>query len=161
MADDAAQLEWVGRVLGVSVHGTTSDTPLDDDWALELEAPPTDPMTLWINAKDKVDAGLNALIGVIRGRPSPMLQQIAEFGLFGLTEGQNVALNKALREYQGATGPTKLKAAQQVQAAAQAYRALLSSRRAFALIDDNPYGIEVGLLSHLDPALTDIARAVS
>jgi hypothetical protein len=161
MADETAKREWVARVLGVSVQADDGATPLDDNWALDFDQPPTDPMSLWVDAKDKVDAGLNVLIGVLRGRPSPVLQQIAEYGLFGLTEGQSVALNKALREYQTAAGPAKQKAAQQVQAAVQDYRKLLSSRPAFALIDDNPYGIAVGLRSQLDPALSAIARAVA
>lgn len=163
MADDAAKRAWLLKVLGIDL-AAREDEGTEAEWTEEAEdtdAPPADPLAIWTEAKEQVDAGLNALIRVMQAEESPTLQRIAGFGLFGLTQGQTVALNKALREYQASAGPARAAAAKQVQAAAQSYRALLTGRPVFAKLDDNPFGIEVGLVDRLGGALARIESAVS
>ena len=60
-----------------------------------------DVRAIWRDAKDAVDDGLNRLAAELRTYEDPDLERIADFGLFGLGTGENVALNKALIEFSG------------------------------------------------------------
>lgn len=138
--------EWVTRVLGVRIAAASGA-----DTAKRL-------LTLWQDAKDEVDAKINELAAAVREEGDPDLDQIADKGLIGVTGGTAVKLTKAFLELRSA-GPDKREtAATALREAAQAYRNTVFAHPLVDLIDDNPWGIKVGLRAKLDVALTTVIR---
>jgi len=153
------------RVLGVRLpdateNESTEEEVPEEDWDLALPlALPPDPQAIYEDAKEEVAAGIEELIRVLKSTGHPVLDQVAQFGLLGLTDGQHVALTKALLQYRSAPPAGREQASKQVQDAVAMYRKTLRGN-VFSLMDDNPFGVEIGFRSVLDPALADIAQAV-
>ncbi|HET8996864.1 MAG TPA: hypothetical protein VFN42_09365, partial [Acetobacteraceae bacterium] len=87
------------------------------------------------------------------------LERIADFGLFGIGRGENVALNKALIEFATARPESRDATAKKLQAAITAYRSVIEG----GLVDDidnNPFGVSVNVRTTLGRALDEIERAV-
>jgi hypothetical protein len=144
MADEAAKRAWIGRVLGVT--------------AGSADAPHGPLLPLWLDAKDEVDAKLGHLQGSLRGFGDPDLDRIAEFGLNGVTGTSSVGLMVALRE---ADAPGADAAARRKLAGAiDSYRAFLDGSEVVKLIDDNPFGVAVGLQATLGRALDTLASSL-
>ena len=157
MADEA-QDAWIKRVLGIDV-GSSAARPATPD----LEAAGADPRALWQEAKEAADQRLNVLASKLRDTGDPDLVRIADFGLFGISNGGkgiNVALNKAMIEYAAAAGERRAQAATKLRQAAQAYRATLASNEAVKLVDNNPFGVKVALLATLGGALDRIEASL-
>lgn len=114
-------------------------------------------MTLWQNAKDAVDTGLNKLSAALRSEGDPDLDRIAELGLFGMTNGTGVGLNKALLEYRGAPPEKRPSAGKALRDAALAYKNAVFAHPLADMVDDNPWGVEVALRAKLGAALDTIA----
>jgi hypothetical protein len=164
MVDPAVGRQWVARVLGITAAPSSDGLDGLDDFNLDdepVEPEPVDPLALWSSAKDDVDAGLNALVRMLKDQDSPVLRKIADYGLHGLTDGQTVALTKALMQYRGASGEARAAASGQVLKAVTAYQTLLTGNPVFARLDANPFGVSIGLVSRLGGALADIGKAVS
>ena len=142
MADEAAKRAWVERVLGVQM-----DAPGDQTGPL---------LPLWLDAKDEVDGRLGQLQGALRGIGHPDLDRIAEFGLNGVTGRSSVGLMVALREAD-APGADR-RARDKLASAIASYRSFLTENEAVQLIDDNPFGVDVGVQATLGAALTTIER---
>ena len=58
--------------------------------------PVGNPMEIWRDAKANVDTGIDQLQKSLKGIDHPDLNRIAEMGLNGITDGNQVALMKAL-----------------------------------------------------------------
>lgn len=152
MADKAAQAEWVQRVLGIdmSAGGAVGAT--------KMAGGRPKLMPIWIDAKEAVDEGIGKLQTALRSTGDGDLEQIAEFGLFGATEGENVAMMKALREADGgAENGLRL-----VRDAVADYRDFLAGAPIVDLIEKNPFGVTVPMRRTLGAALKeldDLAKA--
>src|SRR6202042_3482992 len=102
MPATAEQNAWVLRVLGVS---------LNEPAAAPAKSPAGfNGSIIWRDAKEAVDANMAALGQALRSYGDPDLDRIAELGLHGIGTTQNVALAKALIEYQTAGGEEVVKA---------------------------------------------------
>ena len=133
---------------------------LDAGGAPLQTAPRQDLRAIWRDAKESTDDGLNRLAAALRGYEDPDLERIADFGLFGMGGGENVALNKALIEYGQASGEARQAATASVRKAVAAYRAMMAREPMFKLIDANPevpLQVEVTLAG----ALTQIEHALA
>lgn len=163
MAGTELQDAWVLRVLGVDVStiadGATPDATPQEDIAAAPEGAP--PRVIWRTAKEAVDEKLEKLAATLRGFHDPDLDRIAEFGLFGLTRGEGVALNKALIEYEGAAQDRKATAGGKLRQAVAAYRSVLVQHPAVKQIDSNPFGINPAMRATLGAALDRIDQVIA
>lgn len=142
----APKVEWVQRVLGVTLGSRTHD------WS-KLRM-------IWQQASEAADAQIAALQGALRESDDDVLQEIGEFGLSGVTGNFRVPLMAGLRELDrtaSSGGAAKL------LATIQRFRAHIESSEKIRACDDNPFGVAVSLQDTLGKALaqmeSDIARA--
>ncbi|HVC00451.1 MAG TPA: hypothetical protein VNJ12_14120 [Candidatus Dormibacteraeota bacterium] len=146
----ALRAEWVRRVLGVSLQGTSPTSAAN---------PVVQAAALWREAKEKVDIGISALARTMRGTPQPAFHRVADEGLFGLTSGGlTVPLTAAIFDFDAAVGPARATAAQALKKQIAAYRSGLGASQIARLVDENPFGIEVGLRKTVLDALATIER---
>ena len=150
MPPQPQETEWVTRVLGIKLR------PVG---LRPVPGPAINTRVVWRNAKDTVDAGLGKLADALREYDDPDLERIADQGLFGLGRGENVALMKAMIEYDAAGTERRAAAAKQLRTAVDGYRRVLTHPFA-ALVDDNPLHIPIGLRTTLGAALDQIAGAL-
>ncbi len=145
MADDAAKRAWMLAALGVDVGGGGSKAAPSSSGE-NLTA-------IWIGAKEKADAGIALLQKALKQNGHPMLAQIADAGLNGVTDRNSVGIRVALAEVDssGAAAPAKAKAAKAVQS----FRAFLGSD-IVKLIDENPFNVSVNLRQTLGDALDSL-----
>jgi hypothetical protein len=170
MAANTAQDEWVLRVLQVSV-GTGQDASesaedeeeFDNDLA-ELGLDATD---IWKAARDafqgavaEVDAQISALQAELRSSDDADFQEIAEFGLNGLTRNTRVPMQVALREAGSGSLAELKKAAPKIEQAASAFIGQLSGNPQVAACDDNPFGVPVAILDTYQDAVDQLLTAV-
>lgn len=88
LADD-----WVKRVLGIEITVIATVSGAQGSTGPRPKLTP-----IWGDAKEEVDAGISRLQAALRETGDDDLEQIAEFGLFGASDGENVALTVALRK---------------------------------------------------------------
>jgi hypothetical protein len=153
MPDSLAKQDWVLRVLGVALPPLTVTAPTT---APTAPAPrPADLLPLWVAAKEQVDSAISQLQDALKTTGDVDLQQIAEFGLHGVTRNQNVQIMAALREMAAGTpaGPEKL------AAAVDDFRELLAGPLP-DLLEDTPFGVTVPLRTILRPALDRLEAAL-
>ncbi len=120
-----------------------------------------DPLKIWRDAKELADFGVSDLQKALRGIDHPDLKRIAEMGLNGITDGNQVALAKALFEYNSAQGPARDKSAEKLRAQVGAYRSFISNSNLITLCEQNPFGVSVSIRAPLDAALTRIERVLA
>ncbi len=121
------------------------------------EAPGEDVMAIWQAAKEDVDRGISELQAALRSQNHPVLAQIADAGLAGVTGGNQTALMKALFEMNAATGDARKKASQALLAQVAAYGKFLKEDPVIALVEENPFGISAPVRAPLGNALRQIA----
>ncbi|UWQ26014.1 hypothetical protein K3553_06030 [Leisingera aquaemixtae] len=132
------------------------------DAPAEAEAPQADVMEIWQAAKEDVDRGVSELQAALRSQNHPVLAQIADAGLAGVTDGNQTALMKALFEMKAATGEARKAAAQALLAQIAAYLKFLRNDPVITMVEDNPFGVSVPVKAPLTSALrqmADIAKA--
>ncbi|UWQ46938.1 hypothetical protein [Leisingera aquaemixtae] len=132
------------------------------DAPAEAEAPQADVMEIWQAAKEDVDRGVSELQAALRSQNHPVLAQIADAGLTGVTDGNQTALMKALFEMKSATGEARKAAAQALLAQIAAYLKFLKNDPVITMVEDNPFGVSVPVKAPLTSALrqmADIAKA--
>ncbi|WP_435659870.1 hypothetical protein [Leisingera caerulea] len=132
------------------------------DAPAEAAAPQADPMEIWQAAKEDVDRGVSSLQDALRAQNHPVLAQIADAGLAGVTDGNQTALMKALFEMKSATGDARKAAAQALLAQIAAYLKFLKDDPVIGMVEDNPFGVSVPVKAPLTSALrqmADIAKA--
>jgi hypothetical protein len=158
MDGDAAKDGWVVRVLGIDLQrrNQSGDEALEDAKAPDGATP----RVIWQTAKEAVDMRLEQLAGALRSYNHPDLDRIADFGLFGLTRGESVALNRALIEYDAAPTSRKPAAGSQLQQAVGAFRAVLTQHPAIVQLDKNPFGVRPAMRATLSGALDRIEQAI-
>jgi hypothetical protein len=147
MAEIAAKLDWMRRVLGVDPSGPT----------VEAVAP----IAIWIAAKDEIDHRLSALARTLRQFGDERCNRVAEFGLYAVTEdGETVGLTRALLDFDRGAPERRTAAAEALRSAVDRYRSSLAANPIAQLLDDNPFGVEIGLIGTLDGALRQISAAL-
>lgn len=147
MADDTNKWDWMQRVLGVS--GETPRAP--------AAGPRPKLSPIWMEAKEEVDAGISRLQDALRQTADDDLLQIAEYGLYGATQGESVKLMAALRVADGGSDEGLAK----VLDAVSDYRDFLDGAPIVELIEDNPFGVKVPLRRTLGAALDELERLAS
>ncbi len=153
MADARAAMDgWVQRVLGVSVPRS----PQNDTTRSRI-----DRRAVWREAKESVDERLNVLAGELRATEDPDATRIADFGLFGIGKGENVALAKALIEFESGGAAPQSRQADALRAAIAGYRTVLSASRIVPLIDAAPFQAKVGMAATLGAALDRIESSIA
>ena len=121
--------------------------------------PPEELLALFRDAKETVDEGLNRLRAAMVDTGDEDLERIAEIGMFGMTNGEGVGLMKALLELRGARPEQREAATKAARDSAVAYKQAVFRHKLVDLVDDNPWGIAVGIKATLGPALDRIASA--
>lgn len=117
-------------------------------------------LAIWRNAKESTDGDIAALQSKLKSSGHPDLERVAELGLNGVTEGNQVAMIKCLMDF-GSAGPEKLSDAKaSVLTQLDAYRAFLAKSKKLALIEDNPFGVKVSVRARLNGALDEIGRVL-
>jgi hypothetical protein len=148
MAGSEDQRQWCVRVLNVDPGGASAGRAVSV-------------MGVWRDAKEAVDARLDVLGRALGALEDPDLDQIARYGLFGLTSGgQTVGLMAALQGFDAAPPAGRAAAAAAVGKAVAAYRAMLQSSPLAEALDDNPFGVEIGLVGIMDGAFRQIVTAI-
>ncbi len=149
MADETAKQDWVLRVLGVDIAAGAPGTG---------GAAPTGPRPrltpIWIDAKEEVDAGISQLQNALRNTGDEDLEQISEFGLFGASSGENVALLTALREADSGAED----GLEKVRDAVADYEDFLAGAPIIDLIENNPFCVAVPLRKTLGAALKELEK---
>lgn len=116
---------------------------------------------IWRTAKEQTDAGVTGLQTALKSHRSSALDRIADAGLNGITEGNSVAMMRALMDYDSAAADSRAKASATVLKQVDAYRTFLSGSTVLDLVENNPFGVPVAIKAPLTAALDNIAGAVS
>jgi hypothetical protein len=151
MTVSVEQAGWVARVLGVRPPSKAGSAAPRDT---------VNRRALWRDAKEQVDAGLERLASELRCYDDPDLERIADYGLFGLGKGENVALNKALIEYDAASPERRSAASGQLRSAIAGYRTMIQSNPMVGLIDRNPV-VPMSMGATLRGALDQIEQSLA
>jgi hypothetical protein len=157
MAATEAQNSWVARVLGMTLPASATPSSergnLTERWRVARAA--------WQDAIEAVDGQIAALQKVMRDSGDETLEEIAEYGLNGVTKGHKVPLMAAMMEVGAGTPDALVKAGPKALAAAQAFRKHIESDERVAACDDNPGGVAVTIRGTLGPALAQIEAALT
>lgn len=137
------QLDFLTRYLGLDV----GDGP---------DVSQTDPLVVWRTAKESVDDTITDLQQALKGFDDPVLSKISQYGLNGITDGNQVALSKALLEFNAAPQSDRESQGRALASQAQVYKDFLSTDPRVALCENNPFGIAVPLRTKLGGALEKI-----
>jgi hypothetical protein len=135
------QNEWVLKVLGVDVKRAAARggklTPI------------------WTDAKERVDQGFDQLQRALRAVDDPDAQQLADYGLNGVTSRVSVKLMAALMEADSGRGTGNL------VVAIDRFRNFLDGSPIVDLIEDNALGVKIQLREELGSALDTIAAKIA
>jgi hypothetical protein len=142
-----SKAEWVERVLGLATGGAAAKVPPNADKRRLLE--------IWRDAKETVDQGIAALQKACLSQNVPpavadMLHEVAEKGLNGVTNRASVGMMAAMTEAE--TSPA---ARAKAMTAVANFEAFLATPVA-GMIDDNPFGLKIGLRNTFGDALKTI-----
>jgi hypothetical protein len=140
MANDVRD-QWIFDVLGVDVEAAA-------DWGGKLTP-------IWTGAKARVDQGFDALQRALKAIDDPDVQQLADFGLNGVTNRESVNLMAALMDADSGRGTDKL------VVAIDRFRSFLDGSLIVDLLEDNPLGVVVPLRAQLGSALDIIASKIA
>ena len=116
----------------------------------------------WREASDAVDSQITRLQGALKNSGDEDLEEIAEFGLNGVTGNFKTPLMAALLNIDGAGNPDALKkAAGNAGTVIKGFRQHLDSDESVEACDDNPFGVKVTIRQTLSGALTQLEQALS
>ncbi len=152
MSDAGKQikLDWVTRVLKVQfASGTDTPKPTASiDWS-QLRA-------AWQTASDAVDAQISALQGALRQSGDEVLEEIAQFGMNGLTGNHKVRVLAGLGALGTGDADATKKASTRLLATIGSFRNHLDSDERIEVCDDNPLGVAVSIRATFGGALAEI-----
>jgi hypothetical protein len=122
---------------------------------------PGNPLEIWREVKERVDMQISSLQAALRGFNDPDLERIAEYGMYGLTDGLQVKLQTAIFDLSIATQPAardkiKAKAVQIVSA----YEKMIAGSEIVTLCDENPFDIAVNIRQTLMPELKRMRQSI-
>lgn len=139
---------WLQRVLGVAVSAAAPTR----DWAAARDN--------WRAAGEAVDAQISKLQAALRNSGDDMLEDIAEFGLNGITGGHRVRLAAALQALDPGKPAVFAKLAPPTLKVIRDYLAFLTGDEAIEVCDLNPLGVPVSIRATLGPALEAMAAVL-
>ncbi|MGC8477917.1 MAG: hypothetical protein ACP5NP_16320 [Acetobacteraceae bacterium] len=173
MAGNSAQDEWVLRVLQVAVGtgGGTSEQGSaeteEEEFGADLKELGLDVSDIWKAARsafqeatESVDAQISLLQKELRESDEADLQEIAEFGLNGLTANTRVPLLAALAQAGDGSATSLKKAAPRIEQAATAFIKQLSTDPRVAACDENPFGVPMAIVPTYQDAIDQLLNAV-
>ena len=129
--------------------------------AAEEDVASSNPSDNWIEARNTVNVSLAAFRSKLSASDDPNLKRIAEHGLSGITDGNNVALMAALVGYNTSSPADRGKNAEAVQKRINEYREFLASSRLIGLCEQNPFGQSIEIRGPLTIALDKLETAVA
>lgn len=137
---------------------------LDATDGAAVDGPPVDdgvdPLAIWNRAKERSDTAIDLLQKALKGHAHPDLDRIADYGLNGLTEGNQVGLMKRLMEYRSAPAGARGDAAKLLVEQAREYRAFLATNEVIDLCERNPF-VTVDIRGPLEAGLQEIEDALT
>jgi len=139
---------WVERVLGVVFASKTAAAP--------SPAAKAALMPFWRDAKEAVDGQITALTTAFRGSNHPLATAIADQGLSALGDRIFVGFIASLFDYDGATPATRTSARKAVEVRTAELREKLAEGGLLALLERNPYGVNVTMRAEIARALDRI-----
>lgn len=119
------------------------------------------PLEIWNDAKEEADRSISALQSALKGLKDPHLDRIAEFGLNGVSQGNQVGITRSLMAYDAAAADRRAGAAKTLVDQIGAYRSMLDGNALIALCEKNPFGVQVAIRAPLRQALDRIERIVT
>ena len=141
--------DWVARVLGVSAASGGGGRV---DWPAIGAA--------WRSASDEADQQIAALQAALRSSDDEVLEEIAEFGLNGLTGNFKTPLMAALMDIERGDPAVIAKTGPKLLTIVQQFRAHLDGSEKIDVCDDNPFGVAVSLRATLGGALAQMEQAL-
>lgn len=120
-----------------------------------------DVLAIWRTAKEGTDAGISALQSALKGFGHTDLNRIAEAGLNGITEGNQVAMIRALMEFDAADASKKPDATKKLLRQVDSYLGFLDRSKLIALAEGNPFDVQLSIKKPLSAALHQIAKVAS
>ena len=114
----------------------------------------------WQSASDAVDQQITALQAALRKTGDDTLEEIAEFGVNGVTGNHKVRLMAAMRELGSGDPAVIAKLAPATLTLVRDFRAYLDSDERVLVCDENPFGVAVSMRATFGGALTQIETAL-
>jgi hypothetical protein len=114
----------------------------------------------WQSASDAVDQQITALQAALRKSGDDTLEEIAEFGVNGVTGNHKVRLMAAMMELGSGDPAAIAKSGRATLALVRDFRAYLDSDERVLVCDENPFGVAVSLRATFGGALTQIEAAL-
>jgi hypothetical protein len=142
---------WVTRVLGITL-GTDGDASQGGhglDWP-KLRAAFDDAVTT-------VDEQITALQTALKNSGDDTLEEIAEFGMNGITGDHRVKLMAAMFDIDRGGSESVRAAGPELVKLAEEFKAYLDTDERVEVCDDNPFGVPVSIRATLGGALGRLA----
>jgi len=114
----------------------------------------------WQSASDAVDQQITALQAALRKSGDDTLEEIAEFGVNGVTGNHKVRLMAAMMQLGSGDPAVIAKLAPATLTLVRDFRAYLDSDERVLVCDENPFGVAVSLRATFGGALTQIETAL-
>lgn len=154
LIDGDAKAQWLKAVLGFALPARAPSTPSRavPDWRVVRRD--------WQAANEAVDGQIAALQAALRKSGDDELEEVAEFGLNGITGNHRVRLTAALIELGDDDAATLQKAGPKTLGLIDAFRSYLESSEAVEVCDGNPFDTPVAIRATLVPALAQLAAAL-
>ena len=152
--EPAVAAQWVQRALGMAVPAAGDST---DEAAADWPVARAD----WQTACAAVDRQIAGLQAVLRASGDETLEEIAEFGLNGITGAHRVKVMAGVLEVRDGAPAAMAMAGPKLLAAVRDFQSFLVSSEAVAVCDANPFGTPVSIRDTLGAGLAALATALS
>jgi hypothetical protein len=157
MSDLDVKSAWITRVLGISLtQGSTPDTVSQKtetggkfDWPTARAA--------FDQAIADIDKQISALQAALKSSDDDVLEEIAEFGMNGITGNHRVKLMAAMMEMGGGDPAVVKQSAQKLIKLAEEFKTFLEGDERVEVCDENPFGVPVSIRATLGGALGNLA----
>lgn len=146
------QDDWVKRVLGVSFAAPDHDTARPGRTIPAL--------SVWNDAKDRVDQQLKALYWVLKETGIPVLAEVAG-QIESVLENYRTGIVTALMDYDRAGRPAKDKARTTALRAVERYQTTLGNDAHVTAADTNPFGVPITARATLGAAFAALQSQLS
>lgn len=120
-----------------------------------------DPLVIWRDAKELIDVDVSTLQNALRDVDDPNVQRIVEFGLNGITDGNQVAMMRTLMAYNGASAEARAPAGRAVLEQVSAYRNFIQNDPIISMCEANPFGVTLNIKPPILAALSKIEQAIA
>lgn len=119
-----------------------------------------EPLRIWRDAKDAVDARLNTLRGQMLAHEIEEFAEFVQLGVFNIGKTETVAMVSALTDYARVSVDQRPAAARTIKKAARGFVSNVLKDDVVALLDDNPFKMDVKMRATLAGALKNIVSTL-